>query len=60
MISGSVSDEGELIVDIAIAGQVWPGVIDTGFNGDVLLPEACRSSLSLKFRGAERWILANN
>ena len=33
------------------AGQQWAAVIDTGFNGDLELPEGLRPLVNARFRG---------
>jgi hypothetical protein len=33
-MTGTVTDDGVLIIMLPVAGQMWPGIIDTGFNGD--------------------------
>ena len=40
MISGSVSREGVPIITVQIAQQIVQAIVDTGFNGDVELPES--------------------
>jgi predicted aspartyl protease len=60
MITGMVTEEGDPEVTLAVAGRDWPATIDTGFNGDLQLPEDCRGSLSAKYRGRVTWLLANN
>ena len=40
MVTGEVTPDGEVVVRISVAGQVWRAVIDPGFNGHVELPEA--------------------
>ena len=59
MITGTVSREGDPVVTIAVCGRDWPAIIDTGFNGDLQLPEDCRSSLPAKYAGRVSWLLAN-
>ncbi|MDE0398954.1 MAG: hypothetical protein OXL96_14250 [Candidatus Poribacteria bacterium] len=39
MIQGTVSDTGVPTIILSIAGQEWAATIDTGFNGDLELPE---------------------
>jgi hypothetical protein len=36
---------------LPIAGRDWPATIDTGFNGDVELPDALRDPLNAQFVG---------
>jgi hypothetical protein len=40
VIRGVVGPDGLPRVFLAVGGQDWPAVIDTGFNGDVGLPQA--------------------
>lgn len=39
---GTVDDAGLPIIMLAVAGGNWPALIDTGFNGDLELPEGLR------------------
>ncbi len=55
---GNVSDEGEPIVTLDVAGQFWPAIIDTGFNGDLELPEVLRPFLNARFLVREPSLLA--
>ncbi len=36
---------------LSIAGQDWPAIIDTSFNGDLELPEELRASLNARYVG---------
>ena len=51
MMQGTVSNRGVPIIIILIAGQEWAATIDTGFNGDLELPEALRSVLEPEYVG---------
>lgn len=51
MIEGNVNFNGVPLVMLTVAGQVWPAVVDTGFNGDLELPEALRSAVNARFDG---------
>jgi predicted aspartyl protease len=51
MITGFVAASGEPVIHIEVAGPIWRTVIDTGFTGDVELPEALRRSLHPRFVG---------
>jgi hypothetical protein len=51
MIQGTVTDIGVPIITIPIAGKEWPATIDTGFNGDLELPEALRNVLKPQYVG---------
>lgn len=48
MIQGTVTEEGLPLIRIEIAGRRWPAVIDTGFNGDLELPEALMPHVDAK------------
>ena len=51
MIFGVVSVQGLPIIILPIAGQNWSATIDTGFNGDLELPDALREPLNTQFVG---------
>ena len=51
MIHGTVSVEGLPTITLSIASQVWKATIDTGFNGDLELPEPLRNSLNARYVG---------
>lgn len=48
MITGTVSADGCPEITINIAGENWTAVVDTGFNGDLELPESLRGKLNDK------------
>ena len=48
---GMVSDTGVPIITLFVAGQEWTATIDTGFNGDLELPEALRNVLQPQYVG---------
>lgn len=58
MIAGSVTEDGLPVVPITIADQEWRATLDTGFNGDLELPEALRPFLEARFIGRTRFLLA--
>ena len=58
MITGSVSDDGVPVISLELAGQQWSTIIDTGFNGDLELPEALRGLLDHRPVGRLRSALA--
>ena len=58
-MTGTVSDDGVPIIMVPVAGQMWPGIIDTGFNGDLELPEDLRASLHVRFIGRMSSLLAS-
>jgi len=51
MIVGTVSADGVPTITLVIAGREWPAVIDTGFNGDLELPEDLREAVSTRHVG---------
>jgi predicted aspartyl protease len=58
VIEGQVTEERVPIIRIPIGGQVWPAVIDTGFNGFLELPENLRTGVNAKFIGLVQSTLA--
>lgn len=50
MIHGTVAD-GVPTITLSIVGQDWTATIDTGFNGDLELPETLRNSLNARYVG---------
>ena len=58
MIQGKVSDAGVPTIQVWVAGQAWLATIDTGFNGDVELPEALRASVNARYLGTFPFALA--
>ncbi len=51
MMVGTVSADGVPTITLSIAGQKWPAIIDTGFNGDLELPEDLRAALNARHVG---------
>jgi predicted aspartyl protease len=51
VIRGSVSTEGVPIITLLLTGQDWTAIIDTGFNGDLELPDGLRDSLNARYVG---------
>jgi clan AA aspartic protease len=43
-----------------VDGQLWQAIIDTGFNGELELPERLRSDLNAQFVGRVTSLLASN
>lgn len=48
-MEGIVNDIGEVVVHLPVAGRTWPAIIDTGFNGDLELPEILRPHVQARF-----------
>ena len=51
MMQGTVSNRGVPTITLLIAGQKWTATIDTGFNGDLELPEILRNILEPEYVG---------
>jgi predicted aspartyl protease len=58
MIQGTVTTDGVPTVSLTVAGRTWPATIDTGFNGDLELPEGLRSFVNARFIAPTEWVLA--
>lgn len=51
MISGIVSVDGVPTITLTVANRDWTAIIDTGFNGDLELPEDLRDSSKSSYVG---------
>lgn len=60
MIHGTVSSDGVPTITLSIAGQDWPAMIDTGFNGDLELPDALQNIVRARHVGRVTSLLAGN
>ena len=60
MIQGTVTTDVIPIVSLAVAGQMWEATVDTGFNGDLELPEALRPFVNPHFLAPTEWLLAGD
>ena len=58
MITGYVSDGGVPIIALEVDGQDGSAIIDTGYNGDLELPEVLRGKLNDQAAGRLRSALA--
>ena len=58
MLRGVVSAEGVPTITLTIAGKDWLATIDTGFNGDLELPEELRAVLHARYIGRSTAALA--
>ena len=58
MILGVVSVEGLPTIILPITGRNWSATVDTGFNGDLELPDALREPLNAQFVGRATAALA--
>ena len=52
MLTGTVTDDGVPQLLLAVAGQSWPATIDTGFNGELELPDHLRHAVNARFIGS--------
>lgn len=57
MIRGQVED-GIPTITLTLEGRAWPAIIDTGFNGDLELPEQMRPLVNPQYIGRFRSFLA--
>jgi clan AA aspartic protease len=58
VIAGSVGTEGSPVISLQIGDRQWRALVDTGFNGDLELPESIRPQLNARFIGRTRFLLA--
>ena len=58
MIRGTVSADGTPTVSLAISDQEWSAIVDTGFNGDLELPNELRIELNAQYVGQVESALA--
>ncbi len=58
-MTGTVTDNGVPVIMLQVAGGTWPGIIDTGFNGDLELPDDLRVSVNPRFIGRVSSLLAS-
>jgi predicted aspartyl protease len=59
VITGSVTANGVPVIMLQVAGQLWPGIIDTGFNGDLDLPDDLHRLVNARFIGRVSSLLAS-
>ncbi len=60
MIEGAVTDDGVPAIEVEVGSQRWQAIIDTGFNGELELPEQLRSQVRAQFVGRVTSLLAAN
>src|SRR5205823_8837531 len=51
VLTGTVTDDGVPQLLLTVAGQSWPATIDTGFNGELELPNHLRQAVNARFIG---------
>jgi len=59
VITGTVTEDGVPVIMLPVAGQLWQGIVDTGINGDLELPEGLRSLVNARFLGRMTSLLAS-
>lgn len=60
MIDGIVTEDGVPVIDVEVGNHRWQAIIDTGFNGDLELPERLRTHVNAQFVGRTESLLAAN
>lgn len=60
MILGTVTLDRVPLVKLTIAGREWTALVDSGFNGDLELPEALRPHVNARFEAEIISALAGN
>ena len=55
---GKVTDDGVPILTLMVGDESWTTVIDTGFNGDLELPNELRDVVQPRFKGQFHSLLA--
>jgi predicted aspartyl protease len=58
VILGAIDADGVPVVIIPVAGGSWPAIIDTGFNGDLELPNSLHPFVNARFLCRNRSLLA--
>jgi predicted aspartyl protease len=58
LIQGIVTEDEVPVIELEVAGQRWQTVIDTGFNGDLELPDQLRPHLGAELVGRVTSVLA--
>jgi predicted aspartyl protease len=59
LITGTVNPDGVPTVLLTVAAQTWPATVDTGFNGDLELPDSLRPFVNARFKGHALSVLAS-
>jgi len=60
LIAGIVGENGIPAIRIEFGGATWQAIIDTGFNGDLELPQRLRPLVNAQFVGRSQSLLAAN
>jgi predicted aspartyl protease len=59
LIGGTVTGDRVPAIEVEVGGQRWQATIDTGFNGELELPERLRSHVNAQFVGVASLLAAN-
>jgi predicted aspartyl protease len=60
LIVGTVTADGVPVIEVEVGSQRWRAIIDTGFNGELELPDPLRLHLNPQFVGRVTSLLAAN
>jgi clan AA aspartic protease len=60
LIEGVVSEDGVPTITVEVGGERWNAIIDTGFNGELELPNRLRSRVNAEFVARATSLLAAN
>lgn len=60
MIGGIITEDGVPEIEVEAGGERWRAIIDTGFNGELELPERLRPEVNAQFVGRVTSLLAAN
>jgi predicted aspartyl protease len=58
MIVGTVTADGEPVVLLRVGGREWRAIIDTGFNGNLDLPDTLRGAVNPRYTADVLSVLA--
>jgi predicted aspartyl protease len=59
VIHGTVNLDWEPVVLLPVGGQHWPAIVDTGFNGDLELPDGLRPFVNARLSGQVESLLGS-
>lgn len=60
MIRGVITEDGVPALELNVGRLRWQAIVDTGFNGELELPEPLRSQVNPQFIGRATSLLAAN
>lgn len=60
MIDGIITEDGVPVIDVEVGGQLWQAIVDTGFNGELELPDRLLWQVNARFVGRVVSLLAAN